>query len=232
MRARGHSHAWQTVSKCDDVCAFHSRRPIKKCADAIDERSFIRSPLNKYATEGGTERRTVTVGAGRERRERERARALARIYSCRCGRLARRSCCDNVVFSLFIMIICLTRSQRISLFCAVKHINWPRLSKNNNVAHKMMKRRKNCTRSHNDDVRCCSGRFYVSVVYWNWHSHTSTTTYYHTTWGCIHSLNPTTGVQKYVSTASAANRCGQTLMWRFYFVSFARFCALVHVASN
>lgn len=62
------------------MCAFHSRRPIKKCADAIDERSFIRSPLNKYATEGGTERRTVTVGAGRERRERESARARSLVF--------------------------------------------------------------------------------------------------------------------------------------------------------
>lgn len=43
------------------MCArFYSRRPIKKCADAIDVRSFIRSPLNIEDThchlDGGRER--------------------------------------------------------------------------------------------------------------------------------------------------------------------------------
>lgn len=65
----------------DDVCAFHSRRPIKKCADAIDvrSRSFARHTLYHVAY-------TSVTLTGRER-------ARARLYLfLSCGRLARSRC--------------------------------------------------------------------------------------------------------------------------------------------
>lgn len=123
---------------------------------------------------------------------------LARFLLCRIHSLLSpfvvRPRCRRFVYVYFFyydFVICLTRSQRLSLFCAVKRINWPSraaLSKsanNNSLVHTTTDETdttENCIRNHNmmSDALAPgqTSRLFVPRTHTQKHKHKESKTFY------------------------------------------------------